>query len=132
MGRCCLLVSELDRHLGIRPVSQAQYLARGLPCERFTAALASRTSCITRGRGGWLDLPRGGPPPPILCQLSSRTPLWVLCHEYCRSTRRRATEGGPFEVGNQVLISSHRKLLSSKAMVVSVAERPGQDSGRQG
>jgi len=32
-------------------------------------------------------------------------------------------EGGPFEVGNQVLISSHRKLLSSKAMVVSVAEK---------
>jgi len=25
-------------------------------------------------------------------------------------------EGGPFEVGNQVLISSHRKLLWSKAM----------------
>jgi hypothetical protein len=31
-----------------------------------------------------------------------------------------------------VLISSRRKLLSSKAMVVSVAETPGQDSGRQG
>src|SRR2546425_273008 len=61
-----------------------------------------------------------------------RCPLWVLCHEYCRSTRRCATEGGPpFEVGNQVLISSHRKLLSSKATVVSVAETPGQDSGRQ-
>src|ERR1700694_5645236 len=55
----------------------AQYLARGLPCERFTAALASRTSCITRGRGGWLNLPRGGLPPPILCQLSWRTPRWV-------------------------------------------------------
>jgi hypothetical protein len=41
-------------------------------------------------------------------------------------------EGGPFEVGNQVLISSHRKLLLSKAMVVSVAEMPGQDSGKQG
>ena len=41
-------------------------------------------------------------------------------------------EGGPFEVGNQVLISSHRKLLSSKAMVVSVAETSGQDPGRQG
>ena len=41
-------------------------------------------------------------------------------------------EGGPFEVGNQVLTSSHRKLLSSKAMVVNVAETPGQDSGRQG
>ena len=34
-------------------------------------------------------------------------------------------EGGPFEVGNQVLISSHRKLLSSKAMVVSVAGNVG-------
>jgi hypothetical protein len=32
-------------------------------------------------------------------------------------------EGGPFEFGNQVLISSHRKLLWSRAMVVSVAER---------
>jgi hypothetical protein len=31
-------------------------------------------------------------------------------------------EGGPFEIGNQVLISSHRKLLWSKAIVVSVAE----------
>ena len=31
-------------------------------------------------------------------------------------------EGWPFEVGNQVLVSSHRKLLWSKAMVVSVAE----------
>ena len=31
-------------------------------------------------------------------------------------------EGGPFEVGNQVLISSHRKLLLSKAMVVLCQE----------
>jgi hypothetical protein len=35
-------------------------------------------------------------------------------------------EGRPFKVGNQVLISSHRKLLSSKAMVVNVAETSGQ------
>ena len=41
-------------------------------------------------------------------------------------------EGGPFEVDNQVLISSHRKLLWSKAMVVSVAETAGQDPVRQG
>ena len=39
-------------------------------------------------------------------------------------------EGGPFEVGNQVLISSHRKLLSSKATVVNVAEKSEQDSDR--
>jgi len=41
-------------------------------------------------------------------------------------------EGGPFGFGNQVPISSHRMLLSSKAMVVNVAETPGQESGRQG
>src|SRR5215467_5272417 len=35
-------------------------------------------------------------------------------------------EGRPFEVGDQVPVSSHRKLLSSKAMVVSVVEKPGQ------
>jgi hypothetical protein len=34
--------------------------------------------------------------------------------------------------GQQVLISSHRKLLSSKAMLVNVAEKSGQDSDRIG
>src|SRR6266853_6128662 len=53
----------------------AQYSARGLPCERFTAAVASRTSRITRGRGGWLNLPRGRLSPPILYQLAWRTRL---------------------------------------------------------
>src|SRR6266849_3748317 len=41
-------------------------------------------------------------------------------------------EGRPFEFGNQVLISSHCKLLSSKAMVVNVAEKSGHDPVRQG
>jgi len=48
------------------------------------------------------------------------------------AVRNCTREGGPFEVGNQVLTLSHRKLLSSKAMVVNVAETPGQDSGRHG
>ena len=40
-------------------------------------------------------------------------------------------EGGPFEVGNQVPISNHCKLLSLKAMVVSVAANVGTNpSGR--
>ena len=39
-------------------------------------------------------------------------------------------EGRSFEVGNQVLISSHRKLLSSKATVVNVAEKSEQDFDR--
>ena len=34
-------------------------------------------------------------------------------------------EGGPFEIGDQELIPSCRKLLWSKAMVVSVAEKSG-------
>jgi hypothetical protein len=40
----------------------------------------------------------------------------------------RKDEGRPFEIGNQVLISNHRKLLSSKATVVNVAEKPERDS----
>jgi hypothetical protein len=39
-------------------------------------------------------------------------------------------EGRPFEVGNQVLISSHRKLLWSKATVVNVAEKSERDFDR--
>jgi hypothetical protein len=36
-----------------------------------------------------------------------------------------------FEAGYQELASSHRKLLSLRAMVVSVAEMPGHELGRQ-
>jgi hypothetical protein len=38
-------------------------------------------------------------------------------------------EGRSFEVGNQVLISSHRKLLCPKGTVVNVAEKPKHDFG---
>jgi hypothetical protein len=63
---------------------------------------------------------------------------WCLEHGQCSKSGHRdgqpicdqRDEGGPFEVGNQVLISNHRKLLWSKAMVVNVAEKPEQDSGR--
>ena len=41
-------------------------------------------------------------------------------------------EGRPVEFGNQVLISNHRKLLSSKATVVNVVETSGHDPGRYG
>jgi len=88
-----------------------------------------------------ISLPSGGHDeaqayPTLGFRAIAGSPLGVLCHEYCRSTRRvrncTRDEGGPFEIGNQVLTSSHRKLLSSKAMVVNVAETPGQESGRQG
>src|SRR5262249_61184532 len=44
-----------------------------------------------------------------------------------QTAKRNCTrdEGGPFEFGNQVLISNHRKLLSPKATVVNVAEVSG-------
>jgi hypothetical protein len=45
---------------------------------------------------------------------------------------RVATSSSTRQFGNQVLISSHRKLLSSKAMVVSVAEKSGHDPVRHG
>jgi hypothetical protein len=41
-------------------------------------------------------------------------------------------EGGPFGFGDQVLIPSHRELLRSKAVVVSVAEKTGHDPVRYG
>ena len=45
---------------------------------------------------------------------------------------RTRDEGRPFGFGDQEPIPSHRKLLRSKAVVVSVAGTPGQDSGRHG
>src|SRR5882672_7909654 len=64
------------------------------------------------------------------CQLASRVPLWVVCHERSRSTRLRATvremKEGPSGSAIRSLIPSHRELLRSKAVVVSVAETSGQ------
>ena len=57
-------------------------------------------------------------------------PLMVVCHERSRSTRLRATvremKEGPSGSAIRSLIPSHRELLRSKAVVVSVAETSGQ------
>ena len=54
----------------------------------------------------------------------------TLCHEHRRSKRRcgtvREMKEGPSGSAIRSLIPSHRKLLWSKAMVVSVAETPGR------
>jgi hypothetical protein len=47
-------------------------------------------------------------------------------HESSAGRNYTRDEGGPFEFGDQEPISSHRKLLRAKAVVVSVAETPGQ------
>jgi hypothetical protein len=100
MGRCCLLVSELDRHLGIRPVSQLNTWPAVSPVNASRLPSRAEHSCITRGRGGWLNLPRGGLSPPILCQLpgalgvgSRREELKsanVLCCTLVTGSRRRS------------------------------------------
>ena len=53
-------------------------------------------------------------------------------HELSAARNCTRDEGGPFEFGDQEPISSHRKLLRAKAVVVSVAGTPGQDFGRHG
>ena len=50
-------------------------IARHISASRCFLDLRSIVrSCITRGRGGWLDLPRA----PILCQISWLTLRWVI------------------------------------------------------
>jgi hypothetical protein len=56
--------------------------------------------------------------------VSRATPVRTAMRNCTRDERWR------FEVGNQVLISNHRKLLWSKAMVANVAEKSEQDSGK--
>ena len=135
---------------GQRRVRNGQRVGRDHSPHRPAAHTHCTNHCTAHDRrghwryGGWPPVPRQkhfrerfrlGATPMQRCSASGLL-QWVLRHEYCpvhtavRNCMR--DEGGPFEVGNQVLTSSHRKLLSSKAMVVNVAETPGQDSGRQG
>ncbi len=68
-----------------------------------------------------------------LAKPGNRTPLGcpqrVVCHERNRSKRLRATvremKEGPSGSAIRSPIPSHRKLLRSKAVVVSVAETSG-------
>ncbi len=61
-----------------------------------------------------------------MSRVSRATPVQTAVRNCTRD------EGGPFGFGDQELIPSHRKLLLSKAMVVSVAETSGRDLDRQG
>jgi len=85
---------------------------------------------VLRGRKGGSLRPQGlSPCVAVTSALGrvSRAPRELSAARNC--TR---DEGGPFEFGDQEPISSHRKLLRAKAVVVSVAETPGQDFGRHG
>jgi hypothetical protein len=53
--------------------------------------------------------------------------IWMVCHEHTPlgGMGCMRDEGGPLDAGSQVQASNHCKLLSSKAMVVSVAAKGG-------
>src|SRR5258705_2818193 len=85
-----------------------------------------RSSCArSRANVGMMMLP-----PRLSASASGLVSRVTPVHTALRNCMR--DEGRPFEFGNQVLISSHRKLLSSYAMVVNVAEKSGHDPVRQG
>src|SRR5665811_2053297 len=94
-----------------------------LMLEAANADLVSPSACSAAPKIS-SDLHAGRPITPSLGLVSRVLPVHTAV---CNCTR---DEGGPFEVGNQVLISSHRKLLWSKATVVNVAEKPEQEFGR--
>src|SRR5271170_1199678 len=58
----------------------------------------------------------------------------AVCHEHTDRIEEvwncMRDEGRPLEVGSQVQASNRCKLRLSRATVVSVAEKPGQDLGR--
>jgi hypothetical protein len=74
MGRCCLLVSELDRHLEIGPVSQLNTWPVVSPVNASRRPSRDAVHHLGSGAVGY-SLPHGGPSPPILCQQNWRTQL---------------------------------------------------------
>jgi integrase len=84
-----------------------------------------------RGPGQCLFPGRRGPDEHLTTRQYARlVSEWVLCHEHRRSTRRCATvlemKEGPSGSAIRSPIPSHRERLWPKAMVVSIAEKPGR------
>ena len=143
-----ILNAELDEHLDGERVEGGANRRNDHSKKSVLTGTSKMTLSNPRDRAGTFD-PKGAAhwlkiknPP---CRSGNqRRKLWLRCMKSAigrvsrvspvHTARRNCTrdEGGPFEVGNQVLITSHRKLLLSKAMVVSVAETAGRDPVRQG
>ena len=128
---CLVMALKLSRHgrplrwLRDLPLSQIIMTGHGIHHIEKVPLIAQRLGKLSANIAAYWTTVRLGPMSEM--GLVSRV---LPVHTAVRNCTR--DEGGPFEVGNQVLVLSHRKLLSSKAMVVNVAETPGQDSGRQG
>ena len=83
--------------------SAKTFLLVEFPINRYS--IGDRTRGIVYGADGSLD-------------------IFIQHHEPADATEK--DEGRSFGFGNQVLNPSHRKLLRSKAMVVSIAETSGR------
>jgi hypothetical protein len=101
----------MDADICIQTESLARTYERPALRKAFAALLADTTRSLHCGISG--------PSMSALGLVSRVTPV--------QTAKRNCTrdEGGPFEFGNQVPISNHRKLLSPKATVVNVAEVSG-------
>jgi hypothetical protein len=120
---CCALAAI--GHAAAAPPRRLMNLLR-----RISAPKLRGQHCIgsneyfDRAQTGHQNHCRSAQPMSLMGLVSRVTPV----HTAVRNSTR--DEGRSFEVGNQVLISSHRKPLSSKAMVVNVAEKSEQDFDR--
>jgi hypothetical protein len=109
---------------GCEPRWMASHTPRSRKWNGVLAAMTMRPTCCYNHRRIEARLSAKARVGRYLGLVSRVTPV----HTAVRNCTR--DEGRSFEVGNQVLISSHRKLLSSKAMVVNVAEKSEQDFDR--
>ncbi len=108
MRRCCLLFKRTRSTPRNWTRFAAQYLARGLPCERFTSALTGRRASLGVGAVGY-SLPREGLAPPILCQL-------VLAHSQMGQSRPTPSAPTPPDVRYSPESGSKIRVFVSAAM----------------
>src|SRR6516164_10305742 len=101
-------------HYPDRPMSTSDLITPdGQACKLFQVCWGGRqrsykSAVLERGRRGSQRSGKG--------LVSRASPVQTAVRNCTRD------EGGPFEAGSQVQVSSHRKLLSSRAMVVLCQE----------
>jgi hypothetical protein len=122
-----ILVSREERRVILTNVLDSPHAPRD------SAHSASGNSCLAVASHG-VDA-RPSSDEARLFQRIDKGPNRVVCHEHSRSIRLRVTEretkDGPAVSAMRSLILSHREPLGSKAVVVKVAETPGQSSRQQ-
>src|SRR5207244_10745061 len=87
VGRYCFTVTDFH-HLPPAGLPRAPQLNTWPVVSPVNASRWPSRDAAHRGLGGWLvSSPHGGLSPPILCQLSWRTPRWVKAQSRCAPAR---------------------------------------------